>query len=242
VIGRESAAILHGLPLVTGTPQKVRLLVGAGMWSGTEEQVIIGVGAHLMHDMIMLPGPTADPVAVTTVARTWVDIARLGLLADALSVGDAALRERRMTRDDAADVLERLGRVRGCRRAARALELLNPLRESPLESASAARFFEWGFPEPRLQHTWRDAMGDIARSDFDWDDQAVIGFADGMEKYGLDPSRDRAERHQESRLRPHGTVARWGWVHTAGTGLALFRLLAPLLRVDRPFPRLPERW
>lgn len=147
-----------------------------------------------------------------------------------------------MTVESAREVLDRLGRVRGHLRAASALDLLTPLRGSPLESGSAARLVEWGFPMPRLQHEWCDADGFIARSDVDWEELSVIGFADGREKYVIDPGRDRAERLQESRLRAHGTVVRWGWTDIAGTGLGLFRLLAPLLRQDRPFPTRPVRW
>ena len=119
--------------------------------------------------------------------------------------------------------------------------LLDGLRESALESGSAGRFIQWRFPQPRLQHRFEDEWGIIARSDFDWEHLRVIGFADGRGKYRDDPSRDRIERAQEHRLRPHGTVARWGWADMAGDGYGLFRILAPLLGVQPPFPPRMQR-
>jgi len=81
----------------------------------------------------------------------------------------------------------------------------------------------------------------ICVSDFDWPDHGVAGFADGMTKYGLNPGRDRAERRQESRLRPQAIVARWGWPETAGLGRPLFTLLAPLLSFTGPM-RVSPLW
>jgi hypothetical protein len=235
VVGYGSAALMHGLPLVSGTPHHVHLLVPPGAWTGIRGGVRSREARWLDDDAVIVRTPDDVLVVTTSVARTWVDVARTQHLADALSVGDAALRSGLMTLDAAADVLDRLWRVRGCRRAVRALALLDPLRESPLESGSAARFIDWDFPVPRLQHTFYDERGPIARSDFDWAQFSVIGFADGLGKYGLDPARDRAERHQEARLRPQGIVARWGWVDMAGA-VGLYRLVAPLLGIHRPMP------
>lgn len=242
VVGGVSVAVLRGLPLVTGLPAKSHLLVPDGRWSGTVRTLQVHQAHHLAEDTESIVGPDGQVLLVTSVARTWVDIARSRPLADALSVGDAALRLGLMTVEDAASVLDRLGPVRGSRRAWFALAHITPLRESPLESGSGARFIEWQFPPPRLQQDWFDDHGFIARSDADWEEFAVIGFADGRGKYGLDPQRDRIERAQESRLRPRATVARWGWIDIAGTGIGLFRLLAPLLRIERPFPRVPVIW
>jgi len=237
VIAYSSAAVLHGLPLVTGTPSMVQLVVPPGTWTGIRGEARSRSAALDPSDLVVVESPDGVPAIVTSVARTWVDIARTHPLTDALSAGDFALRTGVMTREQAADVLDRLGRARGCRRAAQAMSHLNPLRESALESGSGARFIEWGFPEPRLQQSYYDEWGFIARDDFDWPDHGALGFADGLEKYRLDTGRDRRERLQESRLRPHGTVARWGWVDMDGTGIGLFRLLAPLLGVSHPFRR-----
>lgn len=92
VIGRGSAAILHGLPLVTGLPEEACLLVPDGAWSGRRTAVRSHVAGHLEADTITVTGVSGVPVQVTSVERTWADISRSGPVADALSVGDAALR------------------------------------------------------------------------------------------------------------------------------------------------------
>ena len=125
---------------------------------------------------------TAAPV--TTVARTWIDVARQESLADALSVGDAALRRDLLTPHDVAVALNRTRELRGIKHAIRAAAHLNGTRESPFESWSCADFIEWGLPLPELQVLIRDDAGyPVGRVDFLWREQRVIGEADGLMKY-----------------------------------------------------------
>jgi hypothetical protein len=226
IVSQASAAVVHGPPLVSGPPEHVQLLVPAGAWRGIRHGVHYGQGR--------VPNVDVHPglVRVTTVARTWVDVARQCSMPDALSVGDRAVREGRLTRAELLDVLSRLGQVRGRRKARSALDHLDGKRESPLESWSWARFLEWQVPLPAMQREFFDEDGFIGRTDFWWEGGRVVGEADGRVKYD---SRDSlyAEKRREDRLRALGlTVVRWGWNDLARGADAdrLRRRLASALR------------
>jgi len=166
----------------------------------------------------------------TCVARTWVDVARTLPLADALATGDRALRNGTLDVHDVATILERIGRVRGRRRAAAALPLLDGRRETALESWSSARFHAWDLPTPEYQKDFWDEDGFVGRVDFWWAHARVVGEADGQLKYA-DREDVYAEKRREDRLRALGlTVIRWGWGDLAGGGLALERRLRSALR------------
>ena len=225
VIAYGSAAITHGLPLASSPPSTAQLIVPAGSWTGIRN------GAR--YRLALLDAEDLDPAArfVTGAVRTWADVARTHSLADALSTGDRALREGLFTIDEAADRVDRLGRVRGRRLAARAIPLLDGRRETPLESWSAALFWQWGLPEPLLQHEFGDADGFVARVDFYWPGSRLVGEADGRLKYDA-PGALFAEKVREDRLRALGlSVIRWGWsdVSTRPDRLRE-RLAAALLR------------
>src|SRR5699024_9376352 len=88
--------------------------------------------------------------------------------------------------------------------------------ESPGESLSRARFFEWGLPRPELQVDFRDDDGHIGRVDFWWQDRGVVGEFDGRTKYGATAGRSAEalwqEKLREDRLRRRGVaVVRWTW-------------------------------
>lgn len=67
---------------------------------------------------------SVDGIPVTSVARTWVDLAPLLLLADLVAAGDSALRLGAPI-DELADAVTRSTRLRGVRRARQALPLLD---------------------------------------------------------------------------------------------------------------------
>jgi len=216
VVALESAALVHGLPLLSA-PRCVELVAPVGGWTGIRGGVRLH-GLSLVEDEAMALPAREDPplvnderVRVTTPSRTWFDVARTRPLADALAVGDAVLRDRLCSREQLEVVATRAANFRGCRRVARALPLLSPLRESPLESVSFAEFVDWGIPLPEMQVTILDEEGFVGRVDFLWRDALVIGEADGAGKY-----ENRgvllAERQREQRLRDLGyIVVRWTW-------------------------------
>ena len=205
VLGFGSAAVLHGLPMVSGVPALVQLLVPEGSRTGIRDGV--RYREYRLYENDVQPGA----VRVTTAIRTWIDVARTHRLPDALSTGDRALAEGQFSVDDAAWTLSQLGSIRGVRLAAHALSLLDRRRETPLESWSFAAFASWDILLPSMQEEFFDAEGLIGRVDFSWPDAHVVGEADGQLKYA-EPGALYAEKRREDRLRALGlTVVRWGW-------------------------------
>jgi len=220
----QSAAVVDGLPLVSPVPDHVQMAVPPGSWTGIRDGV-------RYRQLLLADKDVVDAGARRTcVARTWVDVARTLPLADALATGDRALRNGTLDVHDVATILERIGRVRGRRRAAAALPLLDGRRETALESWSSARFHAWDLPTPEYQKDFWDEDGFVGRSDFWWAHARVVGKADGQLKYA-DREDVYAEKRREDRLRALGlTVIRWGWGDLAGGGLALERRLRSALR------------
>ncbi len=208
IVGLTSAATVLDLPLTSGVPQEVQLLVPRHGWAGTRAGVRALRSDVPTDHMTWLPQWSAG---VTSVARTWVDIARTESLADALSVGDHCLREGLVSVDELREAVDRLGETRGVRRALEALVHLDGRRETPLESLSWARFLEWGIPLPEIQREFYDASGFIGRVDFFWPELGIVGEADGRLKYDREMALWK-EKRREDRLRSHGLgMVRWGW-------------------------------
>lgn len=125
-------------------------------------------------------------VAITSAARTVVDLARERPIREGVVVADSALRRHLVT------VPELRAMARDCftkpriNRAYQAIELAEPNSESVLESVSRLAMHEQELPPPRTQVVIRDARGPIARVDFLWEHYGVVGEADGLGKYEPD--------------------------------------------------------
>ena len=221
VIAYESAALVHGIPLLSPVTDEVELVTTSGRWTGTRA----GVHVRRLH---VPPGHLEYGAAlVTTPARTWLDLACRGSFAQALAAGDFILCERLASPTELAGLVEFAQSVRlpGRRRAERALAYLDPLRESVLESCSCAYFVTNRIPLPRAQVEIHDSVGRlIARVDFLWKGRSaghqVIGEADGRMKYER-PDDLYAEKRREDRLRELGfSVVRWGFADLRTAQLA----------------------
>ena len=103
------------------------------------------------------------------------------------------------------------------------------------ESLSRAQMHLLGFPAPELQCEFHDDMGFVARTDFFWRDQGLIGEFDGDAKYLQDEylagrsAREvvLAEKRREDRLRAMGfTVVRWDWATANDPAKLAAKLLA----------------
>lgn len=95
-------------------------------------------------------------------------------------------------------------------------ELVDPRAESPFESWSRGHIVSAGLPMPDIQRQVQGADGRLYRVDFLWEEYGVIGEADGLAKYGADPTairRAHAEELQRQRaLEAAGwIVVRWTW-------------------------------
>jgi len=101
---------------------------------------------------------TLNGVAVTSAARTVLDLARTVSFHQAVSAGDRAL----ALGLDPSELRESLSRMRswpGVRAAHRTCALLDPRSESVGESFSRVRFVEQGIPAPMLQYEVYDENG-----------------------------------------------------------------------------------
>jgi len=220
VISDASAAVLHGVALHR-LPDRVQLGVPTGRWTGTRSGIDFRTRDFTNDEF------NASPVPVASALRSWIDITRFGTLADSLVSGDSALRlgllpiepEVRQVDID----LERWCSQWGARRLMRALPLLDGIRESPLESASFAYFVDNRIPLPSMQEEIRTEAGAlVARVDFLWKREGIVGEADGRMKYD-DASVLYEEKRREDAIRAQGyRVVRWGAGDLRGRKLATF--------------------
>lgn len=141
VLAGFSASALHGARWIDpGRPSTVidanrRRARGLEVWAdGVEPDEICRV----------------DGMAVTTPARTAVDLARRYPLGAAVAAIDALARATRLSIDDILAATERPGR-HGMSRAREAIALVDPGAESPKETWLRLVIIRAGFPRPKLR-------------------------------------------------------------------------------------------
>lgn len=206
VISHRSAALVHGLPLLGPRPPQPELTV-------RPRGNIDIPAAHVYRatlrrcDTVLVEG-----AAVTSVARTLVDLARHAPLGTAVAAMDSALNRGLTTVAAIDDVALFCWNWPGIGRARRAMRLIDPLAESPLESISRLTLRRLQVPTPASQVSVLDREHRfVGRGDFYWDEFGVVGEADGRGKYD---DRDvlTAEKARQERLEDLGlVVVRWGW-------------------------------
>ena len=205
ILGFGSATVVHDLPLWRPPGADISLIAGPGGHNGRRPGVIV-------HRLELDHRDVCDEIVpMTSVARTWFDVARTGHLSDGLVLGDAALRAGRLPRADIDRLLVSAMARRGVRTAREAARHLSPLRETPLESASWAYFMRHRLPLPLMQVEIRDQGGRfVARVDFLWPKVRLVGEADGRLKYA-DVTALYDEKRREDAIRAEGfRVTRWG--------------------------------
>lgn len=164
-----------------------------------------------------------DGYAVTTAARTGVDLAGGLALPEALVLLDAAARlscagfvagiRRRDYRNPtlvaaARALLADAATTVRCARLREVVALVEPCRESPIESLSAGHFEVAGLPRPLFQEPLRTRLG-IVFPDCYWPEYRLIGEADGAVKYA-DAAAIVREKEREQALRDEGyRIVRW---------------------------------
>lgn len=225
VFSHQSAAAVHGLPLLDSRLQRLHTLQMTPSGSGNRGDITVhafsGDPDIVAREGLRLTGP----------ARTVTDLARTLPHGEALAVADAAIRpisedgvrrapgaplcSRRELLDRARDGISGRNGWAGYLVAHEA----DPLAGSLGESMARSLMLRLGAPRPVLQTPHRDASGLIGYSDFWWPEHGVLGEFDGRLKYGADnPSGRRPEdvvyreKVREDRLRriAHRFV-RFGW-------------------------------
>jgi predicted transcriptional regulator of viral defense system len=209
VVSHISAAVLWGLPTWGVDLSRVHLTRPGRSGCATTAEVIPH-RAMLTDDEIAV----IDGIAVTSLARTVLDVARYHGFERGVVVADAALRAG-LDRRELHDVLEaaRSRGSAGC--AGQVIAFADPLAESVGESRSRVRLWAFGLPKPELQHRFYSPTGQrIGRVDFWIEEFATVGEFDGMTKYGLPANapveRIVEEKSREDAIRDLGQqVVRW---------------------------------
>jgi very-short-patch-repair endonuclease len=200
VISHESAAILHGLPILWSSELPVLI---APARSGGRNQVSLHLTALEESERDDWYG-----APVTSVARTVVDIARSKGRSAGLVTADAALREGLTTLEMLGDAVRAATGRPGNVAARWVSEVADPLSESPLESLTRAAILMSGLSKPQLQ-VWIPSAG--ARVDLLFAAERVVVEADGMLKY-TDSEVLRDEKLRQERLERAGyRVVRVTW-------------------------------
>ncbi len=230
VVSHRSAAVLHGLPVWQDGLTSRHPVQRLGNRRGYVHVHVAPLGAA---DVAEVAG-----TAVTTLARTVVDLGRSVPVTQAVAAGDAALR-RGLPSRELMEALELAGGRRGVAAARRAVALLDPRSESAGESMSRVVLGDLGLAPTSLQHEVFDANGQlVGRADFAWEQHRTLGEFDGRDKYGalLSPGTRVEdvvwrEKRREDALRDLGwQVVRWVWAD-------LFDPAALAARLHRAFAR-----
>lgn len=238
VLSHVSAAVLHGLPTFNHQYATVHLTRLDGSAHGRRRP-----GLHIHRGALdaVDVGQVAD-ARVTGPARTAVDLARTVSYERSVMVGDAALHAGVRPADLERLLLDARG-LKGIGAARRSVAFWDGRSDTPGESLSRIRLTAIGLAPPVLQlEVWIEEVL-IARGDFGWPEEGVIGEFDGKIKYGRamlkkgQTSGDAvfAEKRREDRLRDLGwEVVRWTWAD-------LSRPEEIRSRFDRAFLRARQR-
>jgi hypothetical protein len=197
VASHLSAAVAYGwvLPLAGTGPVT---LTDGNLDSPTRHAYLLGREQDLTIQVASLPtsdvstcgmdlAGTRWEVQTTSRARTVADNLRHLPNADGVALADSALRQGRVSYEQIAAVLERQGCWPYAERGRRALPLVDPRRESWLESFSFVTLHQLGLPMPEPQVSLFDAQGRfVARVDGWLEDEALALESDGRAKYFLD--------------------------------------------------------
>jgi hypothetical protein len=243
IISHQSAAVIHGLPMIGSAPARVDTLSP----DGGRSQVSHGVIVHRT-----LAPPTVefvDGVPVTSIDRTLVDLASTSTFLVAVVAIDAALRAGLTNSGRLLDELQQVAPRYGGAKAHLAIDFGDARSANAGESLSRVRMSQLGFEPPELQVHVSTSEGEFD-VDFGWESVAVFGEFDGFQKYareeflkGETPAQAvvREKRREDTiRRRTQRTFARWGW-SDAWSPARLMRILdearVPRSRTGRGFPR-----
>lgn len=223
VMGFETAAVLYGLPVI-GQHREIHIITSPGA-SGTTTVLprhdvpgrieVVARRHRLPIDDSEIT--TVHGIRVVTLQRLMLDMARLRPAGESLVVTDAALRTltgaTRFRQEEAqlraapiiANLLERLGQMKGATGLPRAREVLrftNPLSESFGESRMKWIALALGLPEPVAQKLvtvdGQDYYLDL------WIKELKAGFEfDGLLKYDTTTSQGRDAFIREKRRDDH---------------------------------------
>ncbi len=213
----ETAAALHGLPVARGSDP--RALLHVGVPAGSRRVTAAGIHAHHI-DIDPADLVTSGGVSLTSVERTWIDLAASGRLdlAHLVAVGDALLwrRDPRSSIPLLTSALDRYRGRRGMARLSSALPLLSDHADSPAESVLRVAIILAGLPSPVVNEPVVDSRGRfLATPDLSWPSRKVVLEYEG-------------DHHRSDRRQWHIDLERYATLQDAG--LTVVRAAAPDLR------------
>jgi hypothetical protein len=215
VFSHQSAAVLHGFRLWGVGLGQVHVTRRPRASTGSTRSLRTHVARFREDEVTAVEGlPVTDPV------RTALDLARSLPFEPAVVVLDAALHVGLVSAADLQRRLFDIAGTRGSRHAARVVRFVDARSESVGESRSRVLLQQLALPSPALQYEIRTGSGLlVARTDFAWEEQRVVGEFDGRVKYGrlLRPGQEPGEAVFEEKLREDAIreegwgVVRWTW-------------------------------
>ena len=234
VFSHLSAAVLHRLPLWRTVLGPVQV---------TRSPPAKGHRGPRLHTFAASLTPGEVTVVhgwpVTTVTRTLLDLARTLPFEQALVAADAALHRQLLTREELEVQLELSRNLPGALAGSRVVSFADGRSESVGESRSRIMIHRAGLPKPELQLAVVDHGGQfVARGDFGYPRQRVIGEFDGKVKYtgelpeNQDPTEALwREKLREDAMRDLGwSVVRWIWTDLDHPAAVVERLQRALRR------------
>ena len=208
VASHGSAAHVEGVPLLDSR-RAVELTVRADAMTTTVKGCVVHRGP--------LAGwsTRVNGIAVTSLERTVVDIARDRPFLDGVVAADHAL-NRGCTRIELTDAMHRMRGTPGQQKVRRVIGFADGRSESVGESVSRVVFAQHGLPSPELAQPVFVAGRLLGIVDFLWPDLRTAAEFDGRLKYAPDNDRgsDRLwhEKLREDALRESGLeVVRLTW-------------------------------
>ncbi|MGZ9825865.1 hypothetical protein ACXYTP_03055 [Tsukamurella ocularis] len=183
VLSHAAAAALLGMEVLTFDWRTVEFTRDGRRGGGIDGRRRVHLRRLDAEDRTVVEG-----LAVTTIARTALDLALAGTFEQAIAALDAALRMG-VTRDELQAAVNRLGRRKGIAMLRAALPEADGRSESVGESRSRALMLGWPeIPRPDLQREFFTPAGALeARVDFLFGEIVVGEFdGEGKEKKGFD--------------------------------------------------------
>ena len=205
VLSHQSAARLHQIDLLN--PATGVTVTGPQQRGWTARAGVQLHASTLPDDQVT----SVAGLAVTTPARTVVDLARSLEFRAGVVAADSALHRALTTKAGLSQVLSTQSRWPGARLAGEVTAFADARAESPLESIARVAFRDCGLPPPDLQ-VWLGGIDEpIGRVDFYWREFWTIAEVDGAFKYA-NPERARQQLRRDSRLREDGfEVVHFTW-------------------------------
>lgn len=220
----QSAAALWRLPMIGPWPRQSHVVVDVAD-GGRSNTMFVRHTVGIPQEVERIDG-----LAVTSLARTVVDLARALSFGPAVTVADAALRRTFQPRNGLPvtsifreDLLRELDPVpirRGSAKARAVIDFADGAADRPGESISRVNIHLARLTMPQLQVELKGASGKVYTVDFWWPEFNKIGEFDGKAKYsdpeflrGRTPKQalyDEKVREDDLRAAGYG-FSRWPW-------------------------------